>query len=145
MLGSRTLQAGAESLGVEILIDSLQTTLHVALAALTLWSLCKFLGGVVMATSDPPNRNKGLRQVLFWFWVGLGSFVVMSSLFWGFRGMQPYRYRMFKKCIWNVFDLAHAVERYADDHHGQCPAKLQDLMPKYLQELPQCPAAETQM
>ena len=130
---------------MEIFIDSLQTTLHVALAALTLWSLCKFLGGVVMATSDPPNRNKGLRQVLLWFWVGLGSFVVMSSLFWGFRRIQPHRYRMFTNCRSNVFDLANAIGRYADDHHGHCPAKLEDLVPKYLRELPQCPAAKAQM
>ena len=44
-------------------------------------------------------------------------------------------------CKTNVRDLSTLMEMYSIDHSGHYPESFQRLMPLYLKELPQCPAA----
>jgi len=44
-------------------------------------------------------------------------------------------------CTQNLKNIATGLEYYATDHGGNYPAGLQDLVPKYLQSIPACPAA----
>lgn len=45
------------------------------------------------------------------------------------------------RCAANVTRIALALEAYAHDHHGQLPQSQNELVPKYLAEFPECPAA----
>ncbi|MCW5872921.1 MAG: hypothetical protein KIS61_37085, partial [Candidatus Eremiobacteraeota bacterium] len=44
-------------------------------------------------------------------------------------------------CTQNLKGIATGLEMYASDHSGRYPASLQELVPKYLQSIPACPAA----
>lgn len=46
-------------------------------------------------------------------------------------------------CRENVLRVATALETYSADHRGRYPAALSDLVPKYLEAVPTCPAAGT--
>jgi len=47
-------------------------------------------------------------------------------------------------CKSNLKVLAAALEMYSDDHQGSYPATLSELVPRYLQSVPECPAPESQ-
>ena len=49
---------------------------------------------------------------------------------------------LLKQCRVNLQEIAKAVEKYRRDHANVYPAKLVDLTPKYLDEVPTCAAAE---
>ena len=48
------------------------------------------------------------------------------------------------QCGRNLQTLAHAVERYAADHHGRPPGRLDQLLPEHLRAVPRCPASQRQ-
>jgi hypothetical protein len=45
-------------------------------------------------------------------------------------------------CKSNLKNIGTAAEMYSTDHDGEYPVSLDELVPKHLDKLPECPAAE---
>ncbi len=95
----------------------------------------------------PEGRGKKLRS-RFW---ALTFRVLRLSLFCVAAGV-VYLYAMQAigqmntivgplACEQNLRDLSSVVESFALDHQGTPPAKLEDLIPDYLIDVPACPGA----
>jgi type II secretory pathway pseudopilin PulG len=48
---------------------------------------------------------------------------------------------MLTACHSNLRNISTALEMYRSDNHGRLPARLTQLVPRYLRSLPTCPAA----
>jgi hypothetical protein len=45
----------------------------------------------------------------------------------------------YKACMSHCRSIAKAINKYAEDHNGEYPDKLDQLIPKYLKQIPTCP------
>lgn len=72
-------------------------------------------------------------------WVAMGLFVVLSQadgLYGCRRGQGPLT-----ACHSNLKNIGTALEMYSTDWSGHYPRNLQQLVPNYIKELPECPSA----
>lgn len=65
---------------------------------------------------------------------------ILSAFIAPCRGSRPQGY--LTSCKSNLKSLGTACERYSVDHEGHYPATLQQLTPKYMKAIPNCPMAE---
>ncbi len=98
---------------------------------------------------DPTNLRRVSRRRGWTQFEGIvqtmGCFAVNAILAAVFvpNVLRARAHEQWRNCHSNLKSIATAVETYAGDHQGQYPVRLARLRPKYLKEMPTCPAAGT--
>lgn len=80
------------------------------------------------------SSRAGKRQILI-----LGTVVAISGSLSTFGSSKPVE--RFDACLQNLLNISSAFEMYSLDHEGHYPKSLKELVPEYLEEIPQCPSA----
>ena len=80
----------------------------------------------------PKNRS---------FYVFTAVLLLVVSLVSSRAAIDHSRQKDLTACKTNIRNIGTALEMYSTDWSGRYPADLKRLVPKYLEELPMCPAA----
>ena len=101
--------------------------------------------GAVTTTSQ---TESGQDETIFWlkrvgdkvsFTEDGAEWISLDEALSRFRGANAHTY--LTVCQRHLENLSAALDRWADDHQGRLPTRLEDLVPNYLTVLPNCPTA----
>ena len=100
----------------------------------------RVLGSLPEEPAKPPSALKSILGVAF---IALGVVIVLFLLVTVPGFLRAKDQGQFTHCKSNLKNLATALEMYSSDNGGRYPKRLEEVTPKYLKELPTCPAGQS--
>lgn len=86
--------------------------------------------------------NESKTKIDFFVWIIAALLLALIGFSLGVSYLRGKVAQRFTTCLLNLKEIGNALNSYHNDHDKMYPSSLSELIPKYLQSIPTCPAAK---